>query len=91
MSRVLIAEDGKVGGKCRGVEFPFRSSEDGFEGYARFLHKHAKKSLAIFNPPEVTGVADEEASCLLEPFETGMCFLERYCTLEERVRTHQDP
>ena len=66
-------------------------SEYGFESHARFLHEHAKKGLAIFNPPELTGVAHEEASCLPEAFEAVMCFLEGRCTPGERIRTHQDP
>ena len=63
--------------------FPFRGSEDGFERYTRLLHKHAEKCLAIFDPSEVTGVADEEAGCLPESFEAILCVLEDYCISQE--------
>ena len=88
MSRVFIAEDLKVGGKCRCVYFPFRGSEYGFEGHARFLRKHAKKGLSVINPSEVTGVAHEEASCLPEAFEACMCVVEERCTPWEWALMH---
>ena len=90
LTRALIAEDGKVGGECSCVYLSFRGSEYGFKGHARSLHKHAKKSSAIISPSETTGMAHEEANCLPEACEAGMCFLEERCVLGERIWTYQD-
>ena len=69
---------------------PIRISEYGFQSHARFLHKHAKKSFAIIDPSETTGMAHEEANLFPETYEAILCFLEERCALGERIRTYQD-
>ena len=68
--RFLVPWDREIGGECRVAGCLLRSAEDGLKGYARLFYKHAKKCFAIFQAAEIAGVADEEAGCLLESFES---------------------